>query len=253
MPSSSGVHALPFRSKRNRRIFFVRSPNSFLGVVRPGGLLRDLGERRVGVDRPGQGGELHPAVDGGDPFVDQFPGVMPGDLASQKRPRRADQHLDLSPGLPFGKRAVHVAEVGFEDAILHPCRFRPLLVQADARHLGIGVRAPRDLRIVRFPRQPEHRVRQGDPRLVPGHVGERKDAVHVPARIDVGNVRPHPPVGRNPARGERDTRRGKLQPLHVRFSPGRHQEDVPLDCPRLPFPFRRPHTQQHRPVHHGRL
>ena len=27
--SSSGVHALPFRSKRNRRIFFVRSPNSF--------------------------------------------------------------------------------------------------------------------------------------------------------------------------------------------------------------------------------
>ena len=25
----SGVHALPFRSKRKRRIFFVRSPNSF--------------------------------------------------------------------------------------------------------------------------------------------------------------------------------------------------------------------------------
>ncbi len=45
----------------------------------------------------------------------------------------------------------------------------------------------------------------------------------------------------------------KFQPLHVRFPPGRHEEDIPFDRPRLPFPLRRPHPQQHRPVHHGRL
>jgi len=49
--------------------------------------------------------------------------MMPGDLASQKRPRRADQHLDLPPGLPFRKGAVHIAKRRFEGPVLTPAAF----------------------------------------------------------------------------------------------------------------------------------
>jgi hypothetical protein len=69
----------------------------------------------------------------------------------------------------------------------------------------------------------------------------------------VRNAGPHPGVGWDAPGGEFDAGGGELQAVHVGLPPGGHQEDIPLDGPRLPFPLRRRHPQQDGGIDDGRL
>ena len=70
--------------------------------------LVDLAEGRVGMDRGGQGGELHLAVQDGDPLIQEFAGMGAQDPNPDGIFIFVEEQLDLSRSIPFCKAPVVV-------------------------------------------------------------------------------------------------------------------------------------------------
>ena len=120
--------------------------------------------------------------------MNELTGMGADDLTAQDFPAGTQKNLDLARCFPLGQGAVVFRKCLFPDMIVEPFFPGPFFIETDTGHLRVRISAPADPAVVRFPREMENRIGQGNARFISGHVRKGELAIHVSAGVDVMDI-----------------------------------------------------------------